>query len=159
MGGEECPLTSTNITPDIKVIARSTLFLSVSVLLNLLAIDFTPWYLFLPCSIQLFPRWAKAGIYLCQSTDTVSRRMFLTGLFFFFSSLFCVQRAPSHQIGDTTLPRSDPNLSAPDKGKTPHPVCVVASLTSLRSRLSMFLLVINSHRRESPPPAVIMPTY
>uniref|UniRef100_A0A8D0A605 Dedicator of cytokinesis protein 4 n=1 Tax=Sander lucioperca TaxID=283035 RepID=A0A8D0A605_SANLU len=28
------------------------------------------------------------------------------------------QRAPSHQIGDTTLPRSDPNLSAPDKGKT-----------------------------------------
>ncbi|XP_020495208.1 dedicator of cytokinesis protein 4b isoform X7 [Labrus bergylta] len=25
------------------------------------------------------------------------------------------QRAPSHQIGDTTLPRSDPNLSAPDK--------------------------------------------
>ncbi|XP_056132653.1 dedicator of cytokinesis protein 4b [Lampris incognitus] len=26
-----------------------------------------------------------------------------------------VQRAPPHQIGDTTLPRSDPNLSAPDK--------------------------------------------
>nr|XP_046234418.1 dedicator of cytokinesis protein 4b isoform X3 [Scatophagus argus] len=26
------------------------------------------------------------------------------------------QRAPPHQIGDTTLPRSDPNLSAPDKG-------------------------------------------
>ncbi|KAM7378128.1 hypothetical protein PAMA_013158 [Pampus argenteus] len=25
------------------------------------------------------------------------------------------QRAPPHQIGDTTLPRSDPNLSAPDK--------------------------------------------
>lgn len=25
------------------------------------------------------------------------------------------QRAPAHQIGDTTLPRSDPNLSAPDK--------------------------------------------
>lgn len=31
---------------------------------------------------------------------------------------FCLQRAPPHQIGDTTLPRSDPNLSAPDKGKT-----------------------------------------
>ncbi|XP_020495209.1 dedicator of cytokinesis protein 4b isoform X8 [Labrus bergylta] len=28
------------------------------------------------------------------------------------------QRAPSHQIGDTTLPRSDPNLSAPDKGSS-----------------------------------------
>uniref|UniRef100_A0A673YRM8 Dedicator of cytokinesis 4b n=1 Tax=Salmo trutta TaxID=8032 RepID=A0A673YRM8_SALTR len=28
------------------------------------------------------------------------------------------QRATPHQIGDTTLPRSDPNLSAPDKGKT-----------------------------------------
>uniref|UniRef100_A0A8C3ARK8 Dedicator of cytokinesis 4b n=1 Tax=Cyclopterus lumpus TaxID=8103 RepID=A0A8C3ARK8_CYCLU len=28
------------------------------------------------------------------------------------------QRAPPHQIGDATLPRSDPNLSAPDKGKT-----------------------------------------
>uniref|UniRef100_A0A672J814 Dedicator of cytokinesis 4b n=1 Tax=Salarias fasciatus TaxID=181472 RepID=A0A672J814_SALFA len=28
------------------------------------------------------------------------------------------QRAPTHQIGDTTLPRSDPNLSAPDKGKS-----------------------------------------
>uniref|UniRef100_A0A673BMZ1 Dedicator of cytokinesis 4b n=1 Tax=Sphaeramia orbicularis TaxID=375764 RepID=A0A673BMZ1_9TELE len=28
------------------------------------------------------------------------------------------QRAPPHQIGDTTLPRSDPNLSAPDKGST-----------------------------------------
>uniref|UniRef100_A0A8C6U0J6 Dedicator of cytokinesis 4b n=1 Tax=Neogobius melanostomus TaxID=47308 RepID=A0A8C6U0J6_9GOBI len=27
------------------------------------------------------------------------------------------QRAPPHQIGDATLPRSDPNLSAPDKGK------------------------------------------
>uniref|UniRef100_A0A671Y949 Dedicator of cytokinesis 4b n=1 Tax=Sparus aurata TaxID=8175 RepID=A0A671Y949_SPAAU len=27
-------------------------------------------------------------------------------------------------IGDATLPRSDPNLSAPDKGKTLHPVCV-----------------------------------
>lgn len=27
-----------------------------------------------------------------------------------------LQRAPAHQIGDTTLPRSDPNLSAPDKG-------------------------------------------
>ncbi|MEQ2208462.1 hypothetical protein XENOCAPTIV_001147, partial [Xenoophorus captivus] len=26
-------------------------------------------------------------------------------------------RAPAHQIGDTTLPRSDPNLSAPDKGR------------------------------------------
>ncbi|XP_074553903.1 dedicator of cytokinesis protein 4b isoform X11 [Halichoeres trimaculatus] len=28
------------------------------------------------------------------------------------------QRAPPHQIGDTTLPRSDPNLSAPDKGSS-----------------------------------------
>uniref|UniRef100_A0A669AVQ1 Dedicator of cytokinesis protein 4 n=1 Tax=Oreochromis niloticus TaxID=8128 RepID=A0A669AVQ1_ORENI len=28
------------------------------------------------------------------------------------------QRAPAHQIGDTTLPRSDPNLSAPDKGSS-----------------------------------------
>uniref|UniRef100_A0A672J7X4 Dedicator of cytokinesis 4b n=1 Tax=Salarias fasciatus TaxID=181472 RepID=A0A672J7X4_SALFA len=28
------------------------------------------------------------------------------------------QRAPTHQIGDTTLPRSDPNLSAPDKGSS-----------------------------------------
>lgn len=32
-------------------------------------------------------------------------------------NFFLVQRAPAHQIGDTTLPRSDPNLSAPDKGK------------------------------------------
>ncbi|CAL8242244.1 unnamed protein product [Merluccius merluccius] len=31
------------------------------------------------------------------------------------------QRASSHQIGDTTLPRSDPNLSAPDKALTPTP--------------------------------------
>eukprot|EP00066_Takifugu_rubripes_P027584 XP_011616850.1 PREDICTED: dedicator of cytokinesis protein 4 isoform X3 [Takifugu rubripes] len=28
------------------------------------------------------------------------------------------QRAPPHQIGDATLPRSDPNLSAPDKGSS-----------------------------------------
>ncbi|XP_029317527.1 dedicator of cytokinesis protein 4b isoform X8 [Cottoperca gobio] len=28
------------------------------------------------------------------------------------------QRAAPHQIGDTTLPRSDPNLSAPDKGSS-----------------------------------------
>nr|XP_019966038.1 PREDICTED: dedicator of cytokinesis protein 4-like isoform X4 [Paralichthys olivaceus] len=28
------------------------------------------------------------------------------------------QRAPPHQIGDSTLPRSDPNLSAPDKGSS-----------------------------------------
>ncbi|KAM9328557.1 dedicator of cytokinesis protein 4b isoform 4-T4 [Pholidichthys leucotaenia] len=28
------------------------------------------------------------------------------------------QRAPAHQIGDGTLPRSDPNLSAPDKGSS-----------------------------------------
>uniref|UniRef100_A0A673BQ65 Dedicator of cytokinesis 4b n=1 Tax=Sphaeramia orbicularis TaxID=375764 RepID=A0A673BQ65_9TELE len=54
------------------------------------------------------------------------------------------QRAPPHQIGDTTLPRSDPNLSAPDKGKaqcssysfslppfTPSPTeCQSASLVS-----------------------------
>uniref|UniRef100_A0AAX7TD90 Dedicator of cytokinesis protein 4 n=1 Tax=Astatotilapia calliptera TaxID=8154 RepID=A0AAX7TD90_ASTCA len=43
------------------------------------------------------------------------------------------QRAPAHQIGDTTLPRSDPNLSAPDKVPpfTPSPTeCQSASLVS-----------------------------
>lgn len=32
-------------------------------------------------------------------------------------NFFFVQRTSAHQIADTTLPRSDPNLSAPDKGK------------------------------------------
>uniref|UniRef100_A0A3B4AZV2 Dedicator of cytokinesis 4b n=1 Tax=Periophthalmus magnuspinnatus TaxID=409849 RepID=A0A3B4AZV2_9GOBI len=35
------------------------------------------------------------------------------------------QRAPPHQIGDNTLPRSDPNLSAPDKGKTLTTFCTI----------------------------------
>lgn len=42
-----------------------------------------------------------------------------------FGASSLVQRAHPHQIGDTTLPRSDPNLSAPDKGK---PLCCALTL-------------------------------
>ncbi|XP_020495201.1 dedicator of cytokinesis protein 4b isoform X2 [Labrus bergylta] len=45
------------------------------------------------------------------------------------------QRAPSHQIGDTTLPRSDPNLSAPDKVR---PTPSSWSLDSAKERAPSF---------------------
>ncbi|XP_074553897.1 dedicator of cytokinesis protein 4b isoform X6 [Halichoeres trimaculatus] len=45
------------------------------------------------------------------------------------------QRAPPHQIGDTTLPRSDPNLSAPDKVR---PTPSSWSLDSVKERAPSF---------------------
>ncbi|CAJ1055008.1 dedicator of cytokinesis protein 4 isoform X5 [Xyrichtys novacula] len=45
------------------------------------------------------------------------------------------QRAPPHQIGDTTLPRSDPNLSAPDKVR---PTPSSWSLDSVKERTPSF---------------------
>ncbi|XP_029969681.1 dedicator of cytokinesis protein 4b isoform X5 [Salarias fasciatus] len=45
------------------------------------------------------------------------------------------QRAPTHQIGDTTLPRSDPNLSAPDKVR---PTPSSWSLDSVKERAPSF---------------------
>lgn len=54
----------------------------------------------------------------------------------------CVQRAPPHQIGDTALPRSDPNLSAPDKGKTLH-LCILFNIDgSILNLLWEFLLFV-----------------
>lgn len=60
---------------------------------------------------------------------------------------FCVQRAPPHQIGDTTLPRSDPNLSAPDKGKT---LCL-CFLDMFRLHTLTSLIPPETLSRKSPP--------
>ncbi|XP_054910667.1 dedicator of cytokinesis protein 4b isoform X1 [Poeciliopsis prolifica] len=53
----------------------------------------------------------------------------------FSNHLDPAQRAPAHQIGDTTLPRSDPNLSAPDKVR---PTPSSWSLDSVKERAPSF---------------------
>ncbi|XP_061618456.1 dedicator of cytokinesis protein 4b isoform X5 [Phyllopteryx taeniolatus] len=57
------------------------------------------------------------------------------------------QRAASHQIGDTTLPRSDPNLSAPDKG---------SSAKTMRSQSPV--LMSRSPQKATMPPFTPSPT-
>ncbi|CAL8242245.1 unnamed protein product [Merluccius merluccius] len=57
------------------------------------------------------------------------------------------QRASSHQIGDTTLPRSDPNLSAPDKG---------SSVKNMRSQSPV--LTSRSPQKNTLPPFTPSPT-
>lgn len=79
-------------------------------LMKLLREYFTAWYLYLTSGLQLLLRVLN----LPFTRHSVSCCVCLTVIVDFF---FCVQRAPPHQIGDATLPRSDPNLSAPDKGK------------------------------------------
>ncbi|KAI4802937.1 hypothetical protein KUCAC02_006504 [Chaenocephalus aceratus] len=72
------------------------------------------------------------------------------------------QRAAPHQIGDTTLPRSDPNLSAPDKGHRTQVMWTIGvnspmkndSLTllsdSLRGPLSCTANVLPARSRKRP---------
>ncbi|XP_077356078.1 dedicator of cytokinesis protein 4b isoform X4 [Festucalex cinctus] len=57
------------------------------------------------------------------------------------------QRAAPHQIGDTTLPRSDPNLSAPDKG---------SSAKNMRSQSP--ILMSRSPQKATMPPFTPSPT-
>ncbi|XP_056434251.1 dedicator of cytokinesis protein 4b [Gadus chalcogrammus] len=57
------------------------------------------------------------------------------------------QRASSHQMGDATLPRSDPNLSAPDKG---------SSVKNMRSQSPV--LTSRSPQKNTLPPFTPSPT-
>lgn len=113
---EECSPTSSNITPDREFIKHSTLSLVCLLLSASPAVGsaemveerFRTLIFMFTVQYPIIPRCIEAAIYQC---------MCLTVIVDFF---FCVQRAPPHQIGDAALPRSDPNLSAPDKGKTLH---------------------------------------
>ncbi|KAK0150463.1 Dedicator of cytokinesis protein 4 [Merluccius polli] len=79
------------------------------------------------------------------------------------------QRASSHQIGDTTLPRSDPNLSAPDKDSVkegmrhsqcppvpPKPLMTGSSVKNMRSQSPV--LTSRSPQKNTLPPFTPSPT-
>lgn len=65
------------------------------------------------------PVWTLMFVFYCSYVWNEMQWSFTSSYF------FPGQRAPPHQIGDAALPRSDPNLSAPDKGRPRRltPVC------------------------------------
>lgn len=65
---------------------------------------------------RLSETFARRVVYFQVSFSSASSAGFIPKFKVVFGSFFS-QRAPPHQIGDATLPRSDPNLSAPDKGE------------------------------------------
>nr|XP_043876933.1 dedicator of cytokinesis protein 4b isoform X1 [Solea senegalensis] len=66
-----------------------------------------------PSSARGSPQMAEKHKHSRENTCLSPRERPVSAIF--PNPLDPAQRAPSHQIGDTTLPRSDPNLSAPDK--------------------------------------------
>ncbi|XP_068162607.1 dedicator of cytokinesis protein 4b isoform X4 [Antennarius striatus] len=67
-----------------------------------------------PSSARGSPQMAEKHKHSRENTCLSPRERPVSAIF--PNPLDPAQRVPPHQIGDATLPRSDPNLSAPDKG-------------------------------------------
>ncbi|XP_016889524.1 dedicator of cytokinesis protein 4b [Cynoglossus semilaevis] len=86
-----------------------------------------------PSSARGSPQMAEKHKHSRENTCLSPRERPVSAIF--PNPLDPTQRAPPHQIGDSTLPRSDPNLSAPDKVK---PTPSSWSLDSVREGAAFF---------------------